>query len=169
MLTPSPVAARVEAVTAALLAQQGYEVVLIEHLPGPGILRLYIDRVAQTATADVAPLGPITLEDCAKVSRVVSDVLDGEGVMEGEAQGRYSLEVSSPGLDRPLTRPAHFIRFIGETVRLRCRANVPGVVHRRVDGTLSAANDDGIEVVQDGITLVLSYADVDRAHLVPQF
>ena len=173
MLSPSPIAARVDAATSALLAQQGYEIVLVEHLPGPGVLRLYIDRLgadaAEGAPAQTPADGPITVEDCARVSRLVADVLDGEGVMEGEAvPGRYSLEVSSPGLDRPLTQPGHFARFVGQPVRLRCRGGLEGVLHRRLEGLLVAADDDGIEVATGGVSRRLSYADVDRAQLVPQ-
>ena len=177
MQSPSSIASLVEAAIGTLLAQQGYEVVLVEHLPGPAVLRLYIDRrpsaglaLAPAAAAEAGASGQITLDDCAKVSRLVSDVLDGEGVMQGGvAAGRYPLEVSSPGLDRPLTRPDHFVRFVGQPVRLRCRGGVEGVLHRRVEGLLVAANDAGIEVTTEGVTRALAYDDVERAQLVPQF
>ena len=91
----------------------GLELLGIEYLPMPGgsLLRLYIDRPGAEAGAEMDGEG-VTVDDCEAVSREVSAQLD----VEDPISGNYTLEVSSPGLDRPLFTPAHFERFTGEVV-----------------------------------------------------
>ena len=86
-----------------VVEELGYELWELEYSPGRGngFVRLYIDAEAG-----------ITVDDCERVSRAVSEVLDAEDPVPGQ----YTLEVSSPGLDRPLRTPEHFARFVGETV-----------------------------------------------------
>src|ERR1044071_667568 len=100
----------------------GYELVLLEYVPqrGGGLVRLYIDS-----------LGGITLKDCERVSREVSATLD----VEDPIQGNYRLEVSSPGIDRPLVKPEHFERFVGHDVSIRLTAPRAGG-RRRYSGQL---------------------------------
>jgi ribosome maturation factor RimP len=115
-----------------------------------GLIRLYIDK----------PDG-IGLEDCETVSRAVSALLD----VEDPIPGNYSLEVSSPGLDRKLTKAEHFQRFIGDTVKVKLRLPLDG--RRRFRGVLVAQDDDSIVVEVDGQSYSLPLKTIDTARLVP--
>ena len=130
----------------------GYELVDIEVRVGgkSGVVRLFIDK----------PVG-VGLEDCEKVSRAVSAVLD----VEDPVPGHYDLEVSSPGLDRKLTKVEHFQRFMGETVKVQMRFPVEG--RRRFRGKLLSLDEDHIEVEVDGRSHSLALATIDTARLVP--
>jgi len=132
--------------------QLGYELCDLEVKFGgrDGLLRVFIDR----------PEG-IGLDDCEVVSRQVSSLLD----VEDPLPGHYTLEVSSPGLDRRLTKPEHFRRFTGEDVRVKLRFPKEG--RRNFRGELIAANDENIEVVVDGVTHTLPIATIETARLVP--
>ncbi len=114
------------------------------------VLRLFIDR----------PAG-VGLDDCEKVSRAVSALLD----VEDPLPGRYYLEVSSPGLDRKLTKPAHFQRFTGETLKVQLRFPIEG--RRRFRGQLLSADDRNIVLEVDGTQHSLPLATIDSARLVP--
>jgi len=130
----------------------GYELVDLEvRLGGKGgLVRLYIDR----------PDG-IGLDDCEKVSRAVSALLD----VEDPVPGNYNLEVSSPGLDRKLTKVAHFQRFIGETLKVQMRFPIDG--RRRFRGTLVSSDEENIVVEVDGESYRLPLKTIDTARLVP--
>jgi ribosome maturation factor RimP len=134
------------------IENMGYELIDLEvNLGGKsGIVRLFIDH----------PDG-IGLDDCEKVSRVVSALLD----VEDPLPGHYNLEVSSPGLDRKLTKTAHFQRFTGEIVKVRMRFPVAG--RRRFRGTLVSSDDENIVVEVDGKPHTLPRATIDTARLVP--
>jgi len=129
----------------------GYELSDLEAKLGgkDGIVRIFIDH----------PDG-IALEDCEKVSRAVSALLD----VEEPLPGQYSLEVSSPGLDRKLTKVAHFQRFEGETVKVQMRFPILG--RKRFRGTLVSADDENIVVEVDGESHELPMATIDTARLV---
>jgi ribosome maturation factor RimP len=131
----------------------GYELWELEYSPGrgSGLLRLYIDAEAG-----------ITLDDCEQVSRVVSEVLDAEDPIPGQ----YTLEVSSPGLERPLRTAAHFARFVGETVHVETVQAFEG--RRRFKGALVAAGAETIEVDVDGKRWTLPLSGIRKAHLAPQ-
>lgn len=130
----------------------GYELIDLEaKLAGRnGVLRLFIDK----------PDG-IGLDDCEKVSRAVSALLD----VEDPIPGHYDLEVSSPGLDRKLTKLPHFERFAGETVKVQMRFPIEG--RRRFRGKLLSAGDDRIVVEVDGEQHSLPLSTIDSARLVP--
>jgi ribosome maturation factor RimP len=129
----------------------GYELVDIEvRLGGNGLLRLYIDQ----------PEG-VDLEDCENVSRAVSALLD----VEDPLPGNYNLEISSPGLDRKLTKVEHFQRFMGETVKVQTRFPIEG--RRRFRGTLVSSDDENIVVEVDGESHSLPLKTIDTARLVP--
>ena len=136
---------RVRALIEPLLAEQGLEVIDVEH--SGGTLRITVDR---------AEGGGIDLDTVARATEVVSAVLD----RADPIPGRYTLEVSSPGIERPLRTPAHFRRHVGTTVALKTRPGTEG--DRRVEGTLDAADEAGVTVA--GRTL--AYADIERAHTV---
>ena len=130
----------------------GYELVDLEFRIGgrDGVVRAFIDH----------PDG-ITLDDCEKVSRVISALLD----IEDPLPGHYNLEVSSPGLDRKLTKVEHFQRFAGETVKVQMRFPIEG--RRRFRGTLVTSDSENIVVEVDGEPHTLPMATIDTARLVP--
>ncbi len=131
----------------------GYELVGVEHLRQGrhSVLRLYIDSDSG-----------VTVEDCARVSHQVSGVLD----VEDPVRGEYSLEVSSPGLDRPLFSLAQFERFRGRQVRLVLAT--PRAGRRKFSGRLEGVRDGRVVVEVDGEQLLFSLAEIDRARLVPE-
>ena len=134
------------------IEQLGYELSDLELKLGgrDGIVRVFIDK----------PDG-VDLSDCEIVSRQVSAILD----VEDPLPGNYRLEVSSPGLDRKLTKPAHFQRFTGETIRVKLRFPVAG--RRNFRGTLRSADDEKIEVEVDGEPHSLQIATIESARLIP--
>ena len=131
----------------------GYELADLELKLGArdGIVRVFIDR---------HPEG-IDLEDCEAVSRQVSSVLD----VEDPIPGHYTLEVSSPGLDRKLTKPDHFQRFMGEEVKVKLRFPLEG--RRNFRGVLTSADTKAIAVEVDGVLHELPTATIESARLVP--
>jgi len=132
----------------------GFELVTLE-LTGKGhgtVLRVYID----------GPDG-VTVDDCADVSHQLSGILD----LEDPIPGHYTLEVSSPGLDRPLAKREHFVRVVGETVNVRLRRPLNG--RRRFVGTLRAVEADAVVVEVDGQDHRLALDEIERAKLVPEY
>ncbi|MCB1587286.1 MAG: ribosome maturation factor RimP [Xanthomonadales bacterium] len=144
-----------ETLLAQAIAPLGYELLGLElNLSrGSGLVRLYIDHAER----------PITVEDCEAASHEVSATLD----MHDPIPGRYRLEVSSPGLDRPLFKPAHFQRFVGEKIKLSTLLPIGG--RRRFSGVLQQADAEGIELLTDTASERLSYAMIEKARLVPDF
>lgn len=146
----------VEAELEALLAEDGFELVRMEKVTGRGArLTIFADR-AETP-------GTITLDDCAAISRRVSAWLD----LEDPFSGPYRLMVSSPGVDRPLTKLAHCARFVGSQVKVR---------HRRADGQraavtgrLDAVDGERLTLTVDGETWELDWPEVIEAQLVYQW
>ncbi len=130
----------------------GYELADLEvRLGGKGgLVRVFIDK------AD-----GIALDDCEAVSRAISALLD----VEDPLPGNYSLEVSSPGLDRKLTKSEHFQRFMGEIVKVKMRVPVEG--RRRFRGKLLSMDENNIVVEVDGESHSLALAAIDTARLVP--
>ena len=130
----------------------GYELADLEvRLGGKGgLIRVFIDK----------PEG-IDLDDCEKVSLAVSAILD----VEDPVPGNYNLEVSSPGLDRKLTKVEHFQRFEGEIVKVQMRFPIEG--RRRFRGTLVSSDDENIVVDVDGESHSLPLKTIDTARLVP--
>ena len=116
-----------------------------------GIVRIYIDKQP----------GGVGMEDCAAVSRQVSALLD----VEDPIPGNFTLEVSSPGLDRRLTKLEHYERFLEEVVRIKLRFPQDG--RRNFRGTLKAANKENIDVEVDGEMFELPLATIESARLVP--
>lgn len=134
------------------IEQLGYELADLElRLAGrDSVVRVFIDK----------PEG-VGLEDCETVSRQVSAVLD----VEDPVPGHYVLEVSSPGLDRKLTKPAHYQRYIGDDIRVQLRFPIEG--RRKFRGKLLAANEQTIQMEVDGLAHELAIATIETARLVP--
>ncbi len=102
----------------------------------------------------------ITVDDCATVSRLLSDVLDEKDPI----QDKYSLEVSSPGLDRPLTKPAHFERYCGYVIKVETADKVQD--RKRFKGKLLRADSQNAVVEMDGVEYVVPYTAMTKAKLV---
>jgi ribosome maturation factor RimP len=146
---------RLQALLEPLVESMGYELVLLEFSPhkGSAMVRLFID----------AP-GGITLGDCEKVSREVEGVLD----VEDPIPQNYRLEVSSPGLDRPLVKPAHYERFAGSVVKVQLLA--PKAGRRKFQGVLKGLKDGHVVLdTADAGTVELALDQVERARLVPDY
>jgi len=134
---------------APVVAGMGFELVDLQASNGGRLLRLFIDKP-----------GGVGVEDCAAVSRQLARVLEVEGV------DYERLEVSSPGLDRPLRKAADFARFAGQKAEVRMRtADASG--RRRFVGVLRGADAERVTLEADGQTLALAIGDIDRAKLVP--
>lgn len=134
--------------------QVGKELLGVEFISAGNnsILRLFIDHE-----------NGIDVDDCAEVSRQVGAILDVEDPISSE----YSLEVSSPGVDRPLFDLAHFEAVIGETVEIKLLIPLNG--RRKFKGLLQAIENDTLVVVVDGIDYELTYSNIDKANLVAKF
>lgn len=144
---------RLSEMVKAVVEPMGYEFVGLElfgRLDAGSLLRVYID----------APAG-IGLDDCAQVSHQLSGLLD----VEDPIAGKYSLEVSSPGLDRPLFELAHFERFKGREVKVRLAKAVAG--RRRYKGVIQGIRGDEIELRVEGQDVVVDYGQIESANLVP--
>jgi ribosome maturation factor RimP len=148
---------KVRNIAAPLAAQEGLELVDVE-LGGAGgrqTLRLFIDKP-----------GGVSLEDCSSVSRAVSAALD----VEDPLAGAYDLEVSSPGLDRPLRTPEHFEKYKGEKVRVKTFGPVPECENRKTFvGTLQGYSEGKVVVDVDGKVFHVPHAQVSKANVEPQF
>lgn len=145
---------RLEQMLEPVLNSLGYELVLLEYSPSPknAMLRLYID----------APAG-ITLEDCERASKEVSGALD----VEDPIRSAYRLEVSSPGLDRPLVKPAHFERFLNHQARVQLLAPKDG--RRRFVGFIRGVDATQIKLETAEGMFELALSDIERARLVPDY
>ena len=134
-------------IEARLAASEPEVEVLLAEVLGGSTLRLFIDH----------PEG-VTLGLCERVTHALSDVRE-----------RYALEVSSPGIERPLTKPQHFRRYLGRRARVRTRDAVDG--QRSFTGELVGASDDEVTIAADGDppTLVaIPYAEIQRSHLIEE-
>jgi ribosome maturation factor RimP len=145
-------AAAVERLVAPSLAATGFEVVRVQFLGQYSpVLQIMIERTDRRA---------VSVDDCANVSRAVSALLDVEDVIPGS----YTLEVSSPGIDRPLTRPEHFVRFAGFEAKLETRVPLDG--RKRFTGRLLGLEGERVRIATAEGELALPLADVQRAKLV---
>ena len=144
---------RLSELAKAVVERMGYEFVGLRFFGRPkaaSLVRVYID----------APAG-IALNDCAAVSHQLSGVLD----VKGPIAGNYRLEVSSPGLDRPLFELAHFERFKGREVRLLLAKVDSG--RRRYKGVIRGVRGEEIELRVEGQDVVFEFGQIESANLVP--
>ena len=150
----------------------GLELLGVEYLPSPGgaTLRLYIDIPSVDggdAASDSETPRMVGIEDCEAVSREVSAQLD----VEDPISGNYTLEVSSPGVDRPLFTPEQFARFLGEQVKIGLKLPQDG--RRRFQGRIAAVEgeriDLEIEAKPEAQQVSLSFDNIEKARLVPDW
>ena len=142
----------VQAIIEPVVTSLGYELVGAEFLiqGQSGLLRVYIDAE-----------DGIQMKDCTRVSHQLSGVLDVEDVIKG----KYQLEVSSPGLDRPLFTAEHFERFKGHKARLKLTVPLEG--QRKFKGTLKGVKNDQVILEVDGKEIPLLLNAIDKANLIP--
>ena len=148
----------ISALLAPTVGSLGLELLGVEYLPAPGgaVLRLYID-LPEGAERQVG------IEDCEAVSREVSAQLD----VEDPISGHYTLEVSSPGVDRPLFTPAQFARFAGEEAKLGLKLPQDG--RRKLQGRILRVQGDDIVLLVDGVESTVAMENIDKARLVPDW
>jgi len=118
--------------------------VLLAEVAGGSTIRLYVDH----------PDG-VSLELCERITRHLVEIRE-----------RYALEVSSPGVERPLTKPEHYTRFVGRTARLRTREAIDGA--RNITGEIVGASDRDVTVAADGGVIAIPYDNITRSHLVEE-
>jgi len=137
-----------------LVEDLGYEFVGIEYNPNPkhSVLRIYID------SAD-----GVDIKDCETVSRETAALLD----VKDPIKSHYNLEVSSPGLDRPLFTLAHFTEFKGREVKINLFAPQEG--RRKFQGLILDVSETGVNVDQDGTDVALEFSNIAKAKLVPDY
>lgn len=150
-----PIEERVMRLLAPTVSALGYELLGVEYMAQGkhSRLRLYIDSSEG-----------VGLSDCEAVSHQVSGILD----VEDPINGQYSLEVSSPGLDRPLFLVQHFEKFIGNQVKLRTRLPIAG--QRNFQGTIKSVDGEDVYIgIENGEQLKLNITEIERANLIPEF
>jgi ribosome maturation factor RimP len=138
-----------------VVADLGLECLGVEYSPSHGnaLVRVYIE----------APERAVTVDDCEAVSRQVSATLD----VNDPIPGRYTLEVSSPGLDRPLYTPQQFARFAGREAKLEVNLAIDG--RRRFQGPIRAVEGGDVILEQDGSPVRIAHANIHKAKLVPDY
>ena len=142
---------RVREVVEPELEARGFEVIDIDYKREPigMVLRFFVDRP-----------GGINLDACAQASDIISGLLDENDILKSS----YTLEVSSPGIERRLTKPSHFVRFIG--AKALVKAKLPRNGQKRFSGVLIKADESGFTLKTDAGEIDFTYAEVDRANLI---
>ncbi|WP_043749496.1 ribosome maturation factor RimP [Imhoffiella purpurea] len=138
-----------------VVESMGFELVGVEFFQrgtAGATLRVYIDHERG-----------ITLDDCTAVSHQLSGVLD----VEDPLPGHYDLEISSPGLDRPLVFSEHFARFAGHRIRIRLAEKLEG--RRKLDGLLQGCEDGLVVLESEGRRWEVPFESIESARLVPEF
>ncbi|SFK53557.1 ribosome maturation factor RimP [Nitrosomonas aestuarii] len=131
------------------LVGMGYELVEIEQLSRGKLIRVFVDKE-----------GGITIDDCVTISNHLSRLLTAENIDYGR------LEVSSPGLDRPIKKESDFLRFAGEMIKLKLRVPVQG--QRNFVGVLREVNDGILKLEVEGELFDLDMRNIGKARLVPK-
>lgn len=145
--------AQITALLSPAIASLGLALWGIEYAPSRGrsLLRIYID----------APGRHVGIEDCERASREVSALLDVHDPISSE----YTLEVSSPGIDRPLFEPAHYAQQVGAVVKATLR--LPQEGRRRVQGRITACTETELTLQVEDAPVVVSFDNIEKARLVP--
>jgi len=137
-----------------LVEDLGYEFIGLEYNPNPkhSVLRIYIDHE-----------NGVGIQDCETVSRETAALLD----VKDPIRSHYNLEVSSPGLARPLFTPAHFNEFTGSEVQINLFAPQDG--RRKFTGPILSAGESSVNIEQDGSEVTLDYDNIAKAKLIPDY
>ncbi len=137
-----------------LVEDLGYEFVGIEYNSNPkhSVLRIYIDKE-----------NGVDIKDCESVSRETAALLD----VKDPIRSKYDLEVSSPGLDRPLFTPAHYIEFAGYEAKINLFAPQDG--RRKFTGPILGADEKNVRIEQDGSEVTLDFNNIAKAKLIPDY
>ncbi len=143
----------------------GLELLGVEYLPSPGgaMLRLYIDIPVDAIDPAAETPRMVGIEDCETVSREVSAQLD----VEDPISSHYTLEVSSPGIDRPLFTAAQFARFIGEQAKVTLKLPQDG--RRKLQGKIVAVEGERIEFEVESKAFSVMFENIEKARLVPDW
>lgn len=146
---------KIESLLKPTIESMGFDFWGCEYMPAGkhSTLRVYIDK---------KDLG-VTVDDCGKVSRQISAIMD----VEDPISNAYMLEVSSPGMDRPLFHPEQYADYAGEVVQIRTSAPVMG--RRRFKGEMTSVTEQGIVVEVDGELYEIDFGQIEKANIVPQF
>jgi ribosome maturation factor RimP len=155
---------RVQELAEPLAGEIGLEVLDVEvaGTPGSPVFKIFLDCPDRKR--------PVTVADCATVSRRLGDVLDADDAADGQGEGagRYVLEVSSPGLNRRLVRPEHFLRVVGERVKVKTVSSVDG--RNNFVGVLEGFKDGRLAMIlDDGTSVNVALSDLERANYQFQF
>lgn len=140
-----------------VLKSEGYELVEVEYVGSSrsSILRIYIDK-----------LGGISLDDCSDVTHVLSPLLD----VHDPIEGAYDLEISSPGLDRPLRRPADYEKYVGRKVKVKTFGPLDAGDNRKVFPGVLVGFEAGVAIVDvDGREYRIPHESIAKANLVYEF
>jgi ribosome maturation factor RimP len=137
-----------------LVEDLGYEFIGLEYNNNPknSVLRIYIDKD-----------DGIAIEDCEVVSREAAALLD----VKDPIRSRYNLEVSSPGLERPLFTSAHYLEFVGQVAKVTLFAPQDG--RRKFSGPILGADEASVSINQDGTEVALNLDNIVKAKLVPDY
>lgn len=156
-IAQQPIAEQVRSLLEPVLARDGYELVEVEwlRLAGRWTLRLFIDKA-----------GGVGIEDCQAASRTVEPILDVEDFIEPA----YDLEVSSPGLDRPLRKPGDFDRYAGQRAHVKAYGPVPGTApgspgRKHWTGVLRGFREGAVEIDVDGVLHRVPHDQIAKANL----
>ena len=139
-----------------VLTANGYELIEAEYAPVRQLWRVFIDRPESRRGVDL-----ITVDDCSDATNIVQDALIDAAIPYEH------LEVSSPGMDRALTKPVHFARFAGEIVKLTIEPPLNGM--RKLVGKLAGFENEEVVLDIDGVESRVPYAHVARARVQPQY
>lgn len=150
------VAAKIERLIDPVLSRLGYELVLLQYQRDRGghVLRLFIDKLDGTG---------VQLEDCAAVSREVGTLLE----VEDPLADQYHLEVSSPGLNRPLVKEKDFVKYAGQKVKVVANEGIDG--RKTFTGVLGGFEDGNVIIEIDAKTYRVPHGDIARANIEFQF
>lgn len=145
---------KIEKIIRSQLEEDGYELLHVEVRPegGSTILRIYVDK----------PDG-VSIDDCAAASRKISVLLD----VEDPFEGNYTLEVSSPGIERPLFSPKDYLRFQGREVKLVTKTKIDN--RRKFTGKIVSLQNEIVTLSSGGELIKIAYEEIKKAHLVYDF
>lgn len=160
--------ARLRRAAERVASSHGLEIFVVQLRREPigTVLRVIIDRPDPGRVEALEE--SVGIDECQRVSQDLSALLDVEDEFgEADLADEYTLEVSSPGLDRPLFTPAQFARFAGQSAKLSL--NVPLGGRRRFQGPIKSVDGERITIEQDGNDVVIEHGNVLKANLVPEF